>query len=224
VTPHEKQFPTQGDLCREQLRRRGIPYFGDVQADVARRLSRLSPEARAAFAVACAERVMRRHERLPSREQRPFALGWRPVLDAIWQGLERGDEQSARRVRDALANFHASPYDHDDGPDGLDDADDDAAAASIYAAECFAGGDAQSAKWAAGRGVDLAFSIADDELQLDPNDFVWDPEAEPMPFAKEAMHHAVQEELRRQVADLELLERHGVSAAVLDRLKSPAAA
>ena len=166
---------------------------------------------------------MRWHERLPAREQRPLTLGWRPVLDEIWYGLGHRGQQSGHRVREALARFHASPYDHQDGQDGPDDADEDAAAASIYAAECFASGDAQPAEGAAGRAVDLAFRIADEELRLDPNDFVWDPAAEPMPLAKEAMHPAVQEELRRQLADLELLQRQAVTAAVLDKLRSPAA-
>jgi hypothetical protein len=56
-------------------------------------------------------------------------------------------------------------------------------------------------------------------LQLDPNDFIWDAEAEPMPLAKAAMHPAVQDELRRQLADLELVQRHGVIPAVLQKLK-----
>ncbi len=220
MTPSDRPFPTQGDLCREQLERRGVPYFVDVQADVALRLSRLSREARAAFAVACAERLMRRHEGLPKGEQRAFTLGWRPVLDAIWQGLERGDEGSLRLVREALAAFRAGPYDHDDGPDGPDDADEDAAAASLHAAECFAGGDDRSAEWAGCRAIDAAFSIASDELQLETDDFVWAPAAELMPLAREAMHWAVQGELGRQVAELGMLERDGVTAAVLEALNA----
>lgn len=223
MTAHEKQFPTQGDLAREQLRRRGFPFFVDVQGEVSRRLTQLPAASCAAFAASCAERGMRWHERLPEQQRRPFTLSWRPVLDAIWNGLASSYEPSMRRVQEALADFHGGPYDHDDGQDGPDDADEDAAAAAIYAAECFAGGDLKSADWAAGRAVDLAFRIANEELQLDPNDFVWDAAGEPMPFAKEAMHPAVQGELRRQLADMELLERHGVTEAVLQRLRIAAA-
>ena len=73
-------------------------------------------------------------------------------------------------------------------------------------------GDPQSAYWASSRAIDAAFRIANDELKLDPNDFVWDPRAEPMPLAREAMHPAVQAELAKQLSDLSVLER-----TVLDR-------
>lgn len=223
MTPFQQQFPTWGDLCREQLRRRAIPYFLDVHAEIARRLPGLSPEARAAFAVTCAERAMRWHERLPPNDQRPFTLGWRHALDAIWQGLERKDEQSIRRVQEALASFRASPYCHSDGQEGPDDANDHPAAASIFAAECFAEGSARSAEWASERAFEQASNIADDELHLDPNLFVWDPAAEPMPFAKAAMQPVVQHEIRRQLATMELLETSAVGAEVLTMLRASAA-
>ena len=129
-----------------------------------------------------------------------------------------------RLVREALAAFRAGPYDHHDGQDGPDDADEDAAAASLHAAECFVGGDDGSAAWAACRAVDVAFSIASDELQLETDDFVWDPAAELMPLAREAMHPAVQGELERQVAELGMLERDGVTGAVLVALTRAGAA
>ena len=215
---HQTLFPTRGDLAREQVRRRGLLYFADVQADIQSRLERLPAEARRAFALACAERVMRQHQNLPN--PRPFTLGWRPVLDTMWFGLDGVAGDVGDRVREALRAFHASPFDHDLGQEGPDDADDDAAAASIYAAECFVNGDARFAGLAAARVVDSSFSVAGDDLALDPNEFVWDPAAEPMPLAREAMHPAVQRELRRQLSDLELLEREGVTVSVLRSLKS----
>jgi hypothetical protein len=82
-----EQYPTQGDLAREQIRRRGLLYFGDVQDEVRRRLQQLPDDARRAFAVSCAARLMAQHEQLPASEQRLFTIGWRPILDAIWSGL-----------------------------------------------------------------------------------------------------------------------------------------
>jgi len=122
-------------------------------------------------------------------------------------------------VSEALRAFHDSPFDHADGPDGPNDADDDTAAASIYAAECYLSGDTQSACWAAGCAIDAAFNIAEKELQLDPNEFRWDPTAEPSPLAKESMHPAVQAELRRQLAALAELEQGGVTSANLERMR-----
>jgi len=220
MTKYEDRYPTQGDLAREQLRRRGVPYFADVQEEIKRRLDRLPPLGRAAFAASCAERLMRAHEQLPQPEQRPFTMAWRPVLDAAWLALSGNAAEAVERVKHALAEFHASPYDHSDGQDGLPDADEDAAAASIYAAECLATGDGLAASYAAGRAVDAAFVTADAELQLDPNAFKWDPNVEPMPLAREAMHPAVQGELRRQLHDLDLLEREGVIPATLEALRA----
>ena len=60
--------------------------------------------------------------------------------------------------------------------------------------------------------------MASDDLALEPNTFAWDPAADPMPLAQEAMHPAVQGELRRQLAELELLEREGTTAGVLRTL------
>ncbi len=216
---YTQQYPTWGDLAREQLRRHGIPYCRDVQDEVRRRLQQLPHVARKAFALNCATRLMTEHERLPPAEQQGFTLGWRPVLDAIRLGLIGDSEAAKQRVGDALQAFYASPYNHNDGQDGPPDADENAAAASIYAAECFRDGDAESAFWASSRAISAASRIAWEDLRLDPNDFVWDPAAEPMPLAKAAMHPAVQEELRQQLADLAELERDGV-ASLLRRLRT----
>lgn len=223
MTRNGDLYPTQGDLAREQLRQRGVPYFSDVQEDVVRRLHRLPPLARAAFAASCAERLLRAHEQLPETDQRPFTLGWRPVLDATWLALTAGAAEMVQRVEHALADFHASPYDHSGGQEGPPDANEDAAAASICAAECLVTGDARAASDAAGRAVDAAFAAADAELQLDPNDFTWDPNGDLMPLAREAMHPAVQGELSRQLNDLALLEQQGVIPATLSVLRASSA-
>ncbi len=215
----ERQYLTQGDLAREQVRRCGLLFFSDVQDQIRARLDELLPQARKAFALSCAERLMRKHEGQPPDDQRPFTLGWRPTLNAMWEGLALESEKSARQANAALEAFHSSEFDHEDGQDGPDDADEDAAAASIYACECFLSGDPQHAYWASSRAVDAAFRIADDELQLDPNDFRWDPGAEPMPLAKEAMHPAVQNELATQQSVLSMLEVAVFDPSVIPRLK-----
>ena len=202
----KKQYPTQGDLAREQLRRRGLPFFVDVQEEVKARLARLPAPAWKAFALSCAERVMQEHERLPPAERSPSAALWRPRLDALWTALRQGQEETLRR---SLAAWLRE----------VDDLDDtDPAMPAVYAVECFAQGNAESAAWAASTAVDGAFEIAIAELQLDPNDFVWDPDAAPMPLAQEAMHSAVQGELAHQRETLTLLEARGVTPDVLDAL------
>jgi hypothetical protein len=105
----KSEYPTWGDLAREQLRRRGFLYSGDVQEQVREQLGRLPMRARKTFAVLCAERLMVRHQNLPQAEQRPFTLGWRPALDAIWEGLNTENEDYIRQVEAALDAFYASP-------------------------------------------------------------------------------------------------------------------
>src|SRR4029453_9564874 len=142
-----------------------------------------------------------------------------PVPELMVLGLEGLANSAEIRVRETLQVYHEGPFDHNDGQDGLDDADEDAAAASIYASECFLSGDAEASYWAASRAIEAAFVVAREELDLNGNDFVWDPSAEPMPLAKESMHFAVQDEMRKQLDDLEMLEREGVMTAVLRSLK-----
>jgi hypothetical protein len=219
LTGYPKQLAAQGDLAGEQVRRHGVPYFGDVQAEVERRLEPLAPDARKAFALACAERLMRWHEGLPAQGQRPFTLGWRPVLDTMWRGLEGVDGEADQRVQEALEALYASPYWHNEGQDGPDDADEDAAAASIYAAECFVKGDAEWARWTAERAVELAFRLAEEDLHLHPDDFDWTPSDELTDLARDAMHPAVQAELQKQLSDLSVLEHDGVSGPVLEKLR-----
>ena len=104
----ETRYRTRGDLAREQLWRRGTPYFIDVADEVRNRLERLADDARRAFALVCAERAMSWHVRLPETEQRPFTLGWRPVLEAIRAGLLDDAEKAGERVRAALDAYRAT--------------------------------------------------------------------------------------------------------------------
>ena len=217
---YRQQYPTRGDLARVQLQQRGYLFFGDVLKDVERRLGEIAPESRKVFAVACAERLMQRHEDLPISDQCPFTLGWRPNINSMWLEFEDGNSALAD-VKEAMTAYHESVYDHADGQDGPDDADEDAAAASVCASECYLSGEAKPACAAASRAVSWVFRLADEELGLDDNDFVWDPNAEPSPLAKSCMLPVVQNELKRLLSDLDLLETQGVTAAVVQSLKLP---
>jgi hypothetical protein len=219
VGDYPKQYPTWGDLAREQVRRRGYVYFADVRSEILAQLTTMAPERRKLFALVCAERVMRWHERLPATEQRVYSLGWRPVLNQIWKSLSGSDAAAPHLIQAELDAFYRSPYFPSEGTDGPDDAVDDAASASIYATECFITGDAERACWTADLAGAWVFRRAQDELQLDPNDFDWSPDAEPMPFAREIMHPGVQDELRKQLADLEAIQTHELTSEFVLKLK-----
>ena len=217
MTDETQKYPTWGDFAREQVRRAGMLYFADVEDEIRYRLDRLSVDARQAFALSYAHRLMCRHEQLPQSEQRPFTLSWRPVLDAMWIALTSPSPNTTRQVDDALEAYYTGPFNHNQGQDGPDDADEDAAAASIHAAECFRYGETKYAMRAASRAVDVAFKVAQDELEREGN--VYHPDLQRILFAKEAMSSAVQAELRRQLNDLDALERYGVTTEVLAQLK-----
>jgi hypothetical protein len=183
----------------------------DVQQEIHERLAPLLPKARKAFAVACAERLMGAYERAPEATGRSSIASWRAVLDAIWNSLTDESDERGLAVKRALRAVEE---------DDAEESDVDAEAASAYAAECYKHGRVEAAFHALTREIESAFEIAVEELELDPNDFVWDPSADPpMPLARESMHAAVQQTLSRQLMDLEQLERDGVTAAVVQRFE-----
>jgi len=125
------------------------------------------------------------------------------VIDALWRDLT-GDGDAFSTVSHALGRFYLSPYQHNDGPDGPSDADEDEAAAAIYAAECLMHGCVDTAVYAGSRGVDAAFEQAaistarDDVYGVDE-------------FVSQVAHPVVQGELSRQTDDLKFLVREGVA-------------
>lgn len=201
--PDKGQPRKPSDILREQARQRGLLYFKDVLGDVKTRLTSLPVHDRAVFALACAEKLLSQHEWLPEEDRRPFSLSWRPVLDAMWDGLILSRPDAKEIALKALEAYRSSPYNHRDGQDGPDDADENAAAASIYASECFVTGDPQEAYWSAARAVDAAFSSAEEAIAPDPGTPM---RVELSHLAQQNMHSIVQAELRRQMRALEQLE------------------
>lgn len=158
------------------------------------RVERLPPRDRAAFAVACAARLLRQHPpRLASLAEQAIVAAWLAV-----------DERNTDEGRSLLATL-----------DGLgEELDDDAMAASFYALRAALDADVKDAVWAAERGLDAAFSAAEDEVVVGHVVTNEDNEA----CAATAI---VQHEYRRQTHDLVLLEREGLSTAVREALQRP---
>ncbi len=192
-----------GEVARDRLRELGLRDLGEAQAEHRRLLELLGARSRLAFAASVAERLLRRHEDLPEEQQRPFSLTWRPVIDALWLDLT-GAEDAFVTVSHALGRFYLSPFQHNDGPDGPSDADEDEAAAAIYTAECLMHGCVDTAVCAGSRGVDAAFEQAaiatprDDAHGLDG-------------FVAQIAHPVAQAELSRQTEDLEFLVSEGAA-------------
>ena len=178
-----------------------------VVAESEARLERLQPEARAAFAALCAQKLMDAHLRLPKSEQRPFTVSWAPVLRVIWTGLEAPDSSSAKAtVQDYLNAFYEGPFNHNQ--DGPPDADDDAVACSIYAAQAFCRGDAKSARWAANRMIDATDAILQAEYDGPPQSLV-----------EEFAHPTIQADVNRLLMALKMLESQPWTPTMISKLR-----
>ncbi len=177
---------TWGDIARVKMPKRNCLYFADVLDDIKKRLSLQSSIL---LSAACAERMLMRHLALPPDKQRKFTTTWRVPMDALWRALSSAGRTSDKKdIEDKLYAFYESPLNHSNGQDGPDDADDDAAAACIYACEAFFNGNSDSAFYAVSRLVADAFAripIQDQDIMRDNVDN----------FVEDCCHRLVQEEL-----------------------------
>lgn len=157
----------------------------DLDAEVALRLAALSDGERAVFSAGVAERLMRAHEALPAPARRPFTLGLRPLLAAVWTGA-LGDTSAFPAIKSGLGSFYLSEYCHNNGEDGPDDAQEPAAAAVLHAARAYMHGCADFALFASGEGLQVAARLAAE-----------------VGWESEDPDEIVAEELRRQLRDLD---------------------
>ncbi|MEV0876610.1 hypothetical protein AB0I85_02100 [Micromonospora echinofusca] len=142
-----------------------------------------------AFAALTAERLMRLDP-----QGLPFTQGLRPLLDLVWRAAA-GDQTAFKPIAVALGGFYMSEYCHNDGQTGPADADDDPAAATLFAAECFLHAEPVFAAHVAGRAIDAA----DYRVELGSGDYTGD---EAIGFDPDA---AIGAEVRQQLADLDAL-------------------
>lgn len=159
---------------------------------VEERLTSASSGERGVFAAGVAERLMSRHEALHADEQAPFTLSLRPLLDSVWEGV-LGDSTAFSAVKRGVADYMLGEYCHNDGQDGPDDADEPAAAATLYAAHAYLFGCQDFAIWTSGRAVEAV----DEHLQ-----YLAEQEEGELPVDTD---EALVGELQRQLRDLDLI-------------------
>lgn len=144
-----------------------------------------------AFAAITAERLMRLDE-----QRQPFTESLRPLLDLVWRAAA-GDQAAFKPIAVTLGEFYISEYCHNDGQDGPDDADDDPAAAILYAAECYFHGMGLFAVLVASRAIDAANYRAEHASESYAGDGHLDFEA--------TAEIAMAAEARQQLSDLDAL-------------------
>lgn len=183
----------------------------DLEAGVARRLGVLSDGERTVFCAGVGQRLIQAHEALPVKEQRPFTLGLRPLLEAVWAG-SLGDTSAFGAIKTGLGAFYLSEYCNNDRADGPADAREPAAASVLHAARAYLHGGTDFAIFASGEGLESVMRLraADGEYVEDADEFR-------------------AEELRRQLRDLDRIEgyetelrraRFGLDAAATARLRA----
>ncbi|MFJ3880862.1 hypothetical protein ACIPW5_25870 [Streptomyces sp. NPDC090077] len=156
-------------------------------------MAAMSSSERAVFAAGAAERLMRWHEALPEEERAPFTISLRPLLNSVWEG-SLGDSTAFTAVKRGVAEYMLCDYCHNDGQDGPEDADDNAAAATLYAAHAYLFECRDFAVWASRRAVDAV----DEQLEHLAE------QEEDLPDLDEA----TVAELQRQLRDLDLIANH----------------
>ncbi|MFD3382269.1 MULTISPECIES: hypothetical protein [unclassified Streptomyces] len=167
----------------------------ELSALVEERLKAISPGERGVFAAGVAERLMSWHEGLPADERAPFTVGLRPLLNSLWEGV-LGDSTAFSAVKRGVAEYMLSEYCHNDGQDGPDDADESAAAATLYAAHAYLFGCHDFASWTSRRAVEAV----DQHLEF----LAEQEEDELVPDSDEALTS----ELQRQLRDLDLIANY----------------
>ncbi|MFI6376546.1 hypothetical protein [Streptomyces sp. NPDC050546] len=133
------------------------------------------------------------HEALPEEEQASFTMSLRPLLNSVWVGV-LGDTTAFTAVKRGVAEYMLSDYCHNDGQDGPDDADEHAAAATLYAAYAYLFGCNDFAIWASRRAVEAIDQHL--EYLAEQNEDLPEPD------------EALLAELQRQMRDLDLIESY----------------
>ena len=141
--PQDPDAP-RPDRCGEV----GVSDWQILSLQVRSRLLAADAGTAVAFAAITAERLMRLDP-----QGLPFTRSLRPLLDLVWRAAA-GDQTAFKPIAVTLGEFYRSEYCHNDRQDGPDDADDDPAAAALFAAKCYLHGEPVFAAHVAGRAID----------------------------------------------------------------------
>jgi uncharacterized protein YjaG (DUF416 family) len=185
-----------------------MAFRGFNEMELAERIEELPRPVRAAFAAACAERMLPAYHRFSARSNRGDPRILEQILTRLWTDLSGEPMSEAETEAQIDACMELIPRE-DDGPWVAEQAAaEDAVAALAYALRCRRSGLAKEAAWAAR----CAYEALDDYVINHENVDTNISGAE----AKVLAHPLVQAELTRQQRDLEELHR---GAITIDRLR-----
>jgi hypothetical protein len=168
-------------------------HFDETQ--LAANVERLPHQLRAAFASACAERLMPAYLAFSNRSRRGNGAALKGILTRLWDDLA-GDRMKDSEVQSKIDACMALIPREDDGPWSTEQASAEDAGASVgYALRCRKSGRAQEAAWAARRAYEALDHYAINRGDIDTN--------KPGSGERVLGHPVVQAELARQRRDLD---------------------
>ncbi len=167
-------------------------------------IERLPPPARAAFAAACAERLLPAYVRFARRTEKGNPVALTDILAGLWADLT-GSPMSDTEVDASVEMCMQLIPQEDDGPWVPEQAAaEDAASALAYALRCRRTGSSREAAWAARCAYEAIDHYVVNHEKVDTNI----PGAE----ARVLAHPIIQSELARQQRDLSELHGSTISA------------
>ncbi|HEY3176230.1 MAG TPA: DUF416 family protein [Candidatus Polarisedimenticolia bacterium] len=188
------------------------------EPDLVRSLNRLPPKLRAAFAAACAQRLLPAYDSFARKSHRGDSLRLASILERLWSDLQ-GHPMPKEELSANLATCMSLIPAEDDAPWFEEQAyAEDAGAAIAYALRALAGGDSQEAAWAGRRAYEAVDHHLTHRVGIDASG----------PGGEEQLrlHPLVQAELSRQRRDLEELRQAADAGdtAIVERIRSRALA
>ena len=192
-----------------------ISMFRFDEKELSRQIKRLSKQHRAAFAAACAQRLLPAYERFSKKTGKGGYLSLANILEHLWKDLA-SDQVAAEDIQMRISTSMALIPGEDDGPWVSEQAcAEDAASALAYALRCLRTGEAQEAAWAARRAYECLDHYVTNSEKIDTN--VSGIEVQVL------SHPLIQAELGRQQRDLiELLDKSITVKELRERAKSEA--
>ena len=186
------------------------------ETELSRKIEQLSIKGRAAFAAACAERMLPSFAKFVTRTARGKPDALRDVLTRLWNDLVRDPMSDAEvdaqiaACMDLIPNENGGPWVQEQA------AAEDAASALAYALRCRRSGLAKDAAWAARRCYEALDNYVINHEAIDTSI--------PGEEARVRSHPLVQAELGRQQRDLnELLCGEIAIISLWERSKAEAA-
>jgi hypothetical protein len=179
---------------------------------LADRIRALPDSGRVAIAVVSAQRLMNHHLSLPAMDRDPYIVDLAPDLDTLWRALSAPSTKADVALRKLLKKRRSEPYADQIGKSGGPRGDDHPFAAAMNALEAYCLGEPKFGVGAAMRLIDAASDMAGAISERLGEDLM-------SPKAKARSEALARPEFNRVTSALGVLEREGVSATSLHKLR-----